>query len=77
MLSKEQVAVYHDAAGKVEYRATVPLKEFPYDLQLEQRHRFDLLWVGSVNLILLVAILYSHWQELRLKRRQVQQEAPT
>ena len=42
-LSSEQVKVYHDTDGTESYRATVPLKEFPYDLELQQRHRFELL----------------------------------
>lgn len=75
MLPKEQVKVYHDAAGTEEYGVTVPLKEFPYDLQLVQSHRTDLLWVGAVNLVLLVAILQSYRQESRLKRKSVQQES--
>ncbi len=74
MLPKEQVKVYHDAAGTEEYGVTVPLKEFPYDLQLEQRHRTDLLWIGAANLVLLVAILHSYRQESRLKRKAGQQE---
>ena len=68
-LSKEQVKVYHDTHGTESYRATVPLKEFPYDLQLQQSHRFELLSTGAVNLILLVAMLYSYRQESRLKRK--------
>ena len=75
MLSKEQVKIYHDAAGTEEYGVTVPLKEFPYDLQLEQRHRADLLWVGAVNLFLLIAILHSYRQESKLKRKSVQEES--
>ena len=69
-LSREQIKVYHDTTdGTESYRATVPLKEFPYDVELQQRHRFTLLSVGAVNLILLVAMLYSYRQESRLKRR--------
>jgi len=69
MLPKEQVTVYHDAAGSESYGVTLPLKEFPYDVQLEQNHRTDLLWIAVVNLVLLVAILHSYWQASKLERK--------
>jgi hypothetical protein len=75
-LSREQVKVYHDTDGTERYRATVPLKEFPYDLELQQSHRFDLLSTGAVNLILLVPMVYSYRQESRLRRKPDQHGTP-
>jgi len=75
--SDEQVTVGHDAQGHAEYLARVPLKTFPYDVQLQQQHRYDLLWCSSVNLLLLTAIMWSYWQGAKLERTHAQQEPPT
>ena len=75
--SDEQVTVRHDAQGHAEYEARVPLKEFPYDVQLQQQHRYDLLWCSSVNLLLLIAMLWSYWKQARLERTHAQEETPT
>ena len=75
--SDEQVMVRHDAQGHADYEARVPLKEFPYDVQLQQQHRYDLLWCSSVNLLLLIAILWSYWKQARLERTHGQEETPT
>jgi hypothetical protein len=75
--SSEQVTVLHDAQGHADYEAKVPLKEFPYEVQLQQQHRQDLLWCASVNLLLLIAILWSYRQQAKLERTSVQHEPPT
>ena len=70
ILPGEQVTVLHDATGRAEYEVQLPLKEFPYEMELQQHHRFDLLWLSSINLLLIVAILHSYWQQSRLEQRQ-------
>ena len=52
----------------------MPLKEFPYEVQLQQQYRYDVLWRSSVNLLLLIAILWSYRQQAKLERTNVQQE---
>jgi len=76
IFSAEQVTVLHDAQGHAEYEATVPLKTFPFDVQLEQQHRHDLLSYSSVNMLLLTAILWSYWQQSRLERTHAQEVTP-
>jgi hypothetical protein len=70
MVPREQITVYHDATGDAEYKVQLPLKEFPYNLQLQQQYRYDLLSVSSFNLILILAILHSYWQQSRLEQKQ-------
>jgi hypothetical protein len=65
--SAEQVQVYHDTAGNEDYSVEVPVKEFPYEVQLNQHFRFDLLWLSLFNLLLLGLLLHSNWRESRLK----------
>jgi len=76
-LSAEQVAVRRDAQGHAEYEAKVPLTEFPYNVRLQQQYRYDLLACSSYNLLLLIAILWSYWQQARLERTHAQEEMPT
>jgi hypothetical protein len=73
-LSADQVIVRHDTQGHADYEAKVPLKEFPYEAQLQQHYRYDLLWCSSVNLLLLIAVLRSCRQQAKLERTNVQQE---
>jgi hypothetical protein len=75
-LSAEQVTVLRDTTGKTEYEARVPLKEFPYDMQLRQQHRDDLLYCSLFNVLLLLAILHSYWQQARLERTPIDEPSP-
>jgi hypothetical protein len=72
--SAELVTVRYDTQGNADYEAKVPLKEFPYEVQLGQQHRYDLLSSTCVNLLLLIAILHSYWQQARLERKLASQE---
>ncbi len=66
-LSDAQVQVYHDTNGKSSYAATVPVKEFPYDVQLKQGLRFDVLVFIAVNLLLILGLTHVFWRESRLR----------
>ena len=66
-LSDAQVQVYHDTNGKSNYVATVPVKEFPYDVQLKQGLRFDVLVFIAVNLLLVLGLTHVFWRESRLR----------
>jgi hypothetical protein len=74
--SAEQVTVRHDAQGHAEYEVKVPLKERPFEVQLQQEHRHELLWCSLGNLLLLTAIVWSYWQGAKLERTHAQQEPP-
>ena len=50
-LSEEHVQVLHDSAGNEKYSVEVPVTEFPYDMELMQDRRFDLLTLSLVNLL--------------------------
>jgi hypothetical protein len=56
-LTSHEVNVSRNVAdGSPMYEVSLPLKEFPFDAQLQQDHRSDLLWVSSVNLLLTAAL---------------------
>ncbi|NLE39157.1 MAG: hypothetical protein GX621_14130 [Pirellulaceae bacterium] len=52
-LSAEQVQVLHDTTGNERYSVEVPVTEFPYDIELMQDRRFDVLTLSLFNLLLL------------------------
>lgn len=58
-VSADHTTRYQHADGSEEYKVEVPLKEFPYDVQLQQHCRFDLVWVSSTNLVLLALLIRS------------------
>ncbi len=67
-LSSEQVRVYQDTDGGPCYWVTLPVKEFPYDIQLQQRLRFQLFGLALINLLLLVGLLHTHWRQSQLAK---------
>ena len=67
-VTSDEVKAYRDAAGVETYRVQVPLKTFPYSVALRQHHRFDPLWLASVNVVLLAALIHSYWQTSRSRR---------
>jgi hypothetical protein len=74
ILPKEQVTVLRDTAGAEMFEVRLPLNEFPYEIELEQQYRFDLLGAVSLNLLLLAGILHSYWRQSRLERKEPHQE---
>jgi hypothetical protein len=69
MLPRERVLVSRDATGKEWYMVDLPLNEFPYNVELEQRFRSEFLWSSLGNFVLLLAILHSYWQQSKLLPR--------
>jgi hypothetical protein len=65
-LTDGQVKAFHDTDGTASYVATVPVKEFPFNLQLQQGLRFDALIFIFVNLLLLLGLTHVFWRESRL-----------
>ncbi|MEQ8838439.1 MAG: hypothetical protein RID07_16665, partial [Lacipirellulaceae bacterium] len=54
------VKVGLDEQENKHYFVDVPLREFPYEIQLNQHNRTDLVFLASVNLILLGTLYYFH-----------------
>lgn len=63
ILNSEQVQAKYEDSGEPLYVVSVPLKEFPYDVALNQDSRFRFLFLPIVNLVVL-GFLVSAYRRL-------------